>query len=140
MALVVVASTAATRTPATAGTATTARTATAAGSARTTAIGLGASFVDVQRAPAQIFPVQGGNGFLSFGIVGHFHEGKSARSSGVAISDHTDLIDLAMRLKRRSVVPLPVVTVREIANKSFFMDFLFLRANARRPDFVGGFG
>jgi hypothetical protein len=100
MALVVVASTAATRPPATAGTATTARTAAAAGTAGTAAIGFGTRFVNIQRASAELFPVEGGNGFLGFGGVGHFYKCKSSRTTRVTISDHADLIDLAMRLKQ----------------------------------------
>lgn len=100
MALIVVAPTAATRTAASAWTATTAGTPAAAGSARTAAIGLGTRFVDVQRPSAELFPVEGSNGFLGLGGVGHFYKCKSSRTTRVTISDHADLIDLAMRLKQ----------------------------------------
>ena len=78
MALIVVASPAATRTPASARTATTTRTAANRRRVRprTAAIGLRTRFVNVQRASAELFPVEGGNGFLGFGGVGHFYKCK----------------------------------------------------------------
>jgi hypothetical protein len=100
MPLIVVTSAAATRTPASARTATTAGTPAAAGSARTAAIGLGTRFVNVQCPSAELFPVEGSNGFLGLGGVGHFYKCKSSRTTRVTISDHADLIDLAMRLKQ----------------------------------------
>jgi hypothetical protein len=127
MALVVVASTATTA----ARTSTTAGTSTTPGSAGT-AVGLGARFVDVQGASSELFPVQSGNGLLSFGSVRHFYKGEPSGASGVTIGDDADLIDFAMRLKQSAEFGFGSA-VGEIANKKLLHGFPFsVRANARR--------
>jgi hypothetical protein len=133
MALVVVASTAsATRTPAAAGTSTATRP--SAG----TAIGLGARFVDVQRAAAKLFAVQSRNGFLGFGSIRHFYECKSSGPSGVTIGDQADLIDFAVRLKQRAQFRFRGA-VGEVANKKLLHGFPFSVSQRETSDFVGGF-
>jgi hypothetical protein len=135
MALVVVASTAATtRTSAT----TTARTPTTAAGSAGTAIGLGTGFVDVQCAAAELFPVQSRDGFLGFAGVGHFYEGKSAGASGVTVGDQTDLIDFAVRFKQGPQFRFRGA-VREIANKKLLHGFPFPVSQRKTSDFVGGF-
>jgi hypothetical protein len=105
VALVIVAPTAAT-----AGTsASTAGTPAASAGSAGTAIGLGTCLVDIQRASAKLFPIQGGDGFLGFGGVGHFYECKSSGTSGVTISDQADLIDFAMGLKQGPQFPSVVL-------------------------------
>jgi len=134
VALVVVASTAAT-----AGTsATAAGTAAAAAGSAGSAVSLGTRFVDIQCAAAEFFAVQSGNGFLGFAGIGHFYEGKSAGASGVTISDQTDLIDLAMRLKQGAQFRFGGA-VREIANKKLLHGFPFPVSQRKTSDFVGGF-
>jgi hypothetical protein len=118
MALVVVASTAAARTP------TTSRTSTATRPSAGTAIGLGAGLVDIQYATAEFFSVQGCNGFLGFGGIRHFDERKSSRTAGVTIGDQTDLIDFAVGLKQRAQFRFRGA-VREVANKKLLHGFPF---------------
>ena len=132
MALVVVASTAA------AGSASAAGTAAAAGSART-AIGFGTRFVNVQGAAAKLFAVQGRDGFLGIAGLGHFYEGKSARASGIAVGDHADLIDFAVRFKQGSQFRFRSA-VREVPNKKFLHGFPFPVSQRKTAGFVGGFG
>jgi hypothetical protein len=126
MALVVVASA-----TATARTSTTA----AAGSAGTAAIGLGARFVDVQCATAELFSIQSRDGFLGFG---DFYECKSARASGVTVGDQADLIDFAMRLKQGPQFRFGGA-VREVANKKFLHEFPFPVSQRKTSGFVGEF-
>jgi hypothetical protein len=135
MALVVVASTAAT---ARASTTTAGTPAAAAGSART-AIGFGTCLVDVQRAAAKLFPIQGGNGFFSLRGIGHFYECESSGTSGVTIGDQADLIDFAMGLKQGPQFRFRGA-VREIANKKLLHGFPFPVSQRETSDFVGGFG
>jgi hypothetical protein len=134
VALVVVASAAATT-----GTSTTAGTATTAAGSAGTAIGLGTRFVDIQSPPAELFPVQSRDGFLGFAGIGHFYEGKAARASGVTVGDQADLIDFAMRLKQCPQFRFRGA-VREIANKKFLHGFPFPVSQRKTSDFVGGFG
>jgi hypothetical protein len=137
MALVVVASTAAT-----AGTSTTAAagtpTATTAGSAGT-ALGLGTRLVYVQCASAEIFAIQSGDGLFGFRGVGHFYECKSPRTSGVTISDQADLIDLAVGLEQSSQFCFRGA-VREVANKKLLHGFPFPVSQRKTSGLVGEFG
>jgi hypothetical protein len=132
VALIVVASTAATaRAPTTA-----AGTSAAAGSAGT-AVGLGASFVDVQCATTKLFPVQSRDGFFGFAGIGHFYECKSSGTSGVPVGDQADLIDFAMGLKQGAQFRFRG-TVREIANKKLLHGFPSSVSQAKTSGFVGG--
>jgi hypothetical protein len=134
MALIVVASPAsAARTSATS-----AGTPAAAGSAGT-AVGLGTRFVDIQCAPAKVFPVQGGDGFFSFHGIGHLHECKSSGTSGVTVGDQADLIDFAVGLKQGPQFRFRGA-VREVANKKLLHGFPFPVSQRKTSDFVGGFG
>jgi hypothetical protein len=134
VALIVVASTAAAT-----GTSTAAGTAAAAARSAGTAIGFRTRFVDVQRATAQLFPVQSRDGFLGFAGIGHFYEGKSSRAPGITVGDQADLIDFAMRLKQGPQFRFRGA-VREIANKKFLHGFPFPVSQRKTSDFVGGFG
>jgi hypothetical protein len=86
--------------------ATTAATATAASvpstttaAATTTTLYLGTGFVDVERSPTHLGTVQGGDRFVSFFCIRHFHETEAARASGVTISHDADPVYLPMRLE-----------------------------------------
>jgi hypothetical protein len=128
MALIVVPSAAAaTRTSTAAG------TASASGSAGA-AIGLGTRFVDIQCPTAEFFSVQSRDGFLGFASISHFHKGKSARTSGVTVGDHADLIDFAMRLKQGPQFRFRGA-VREVANKKFLHGFPFPVSQRKTSDF-----
>jgi hypothetical protein len=122
MALVIVAS----ATAATTGASTTAAAGTPAAAAGSpgTALGLGAGFVDVQCASAEIFPVQSGNGFFGFRGVGHFYKRKSSRASGVTVGDQADLIDFAVRFKQGPQLCFRGA-VREVTNKKLLHGFPF---------------
>jgi hypothetical protein len=130
VALVVVASTAATaRTP------TASRTPTAATrSAGTAAVGLGTRFVDIQCAAAKFLAIQSRDGFLGFAGIGHFYEGKSARASGVTVGDQADLIDFAMGLKQGPQFRFRGA-VREIPDKQFLHGFPFPVSQRKTSDF-----
>jgi hypothetical protein len=135
MALVIVASTAAT-----AGTtATTSGAAASAAGSAGTAIGFGTGLVDIQRTSAEFFAVQGCDGFLGFAGIGHLYEGESARASGVTVRDQTDLIDFAVRFKQGSQFRFGGA-VREVANKKLLHGFPFSVSQRKTSDFVGGFG
>jgi hypothetical protein len=135
MALIIVASTAASaRTSTTAARTSAAATAGSAG----TAIGLGTRFVDIQCPPAEFFPVQSRDGFLGFGGVGHFYECKSSGTSGVTVGDQADLIDFAMGLKQGPQFRFRGA-VREIANKKLLHGFPFPVSQRKTSSFVGGF-
>ena len=89
MALVVVASTAATaRTSTAAGTsssATTWTTSAATPGAAIAALSLGASFVDIQRSSAELLTIQCCDGLFGFRRVCHLHEGETSRTAGLAV-------------------------------------------------------
>lgn len=74
---------------------------TAGAPAATTAgaIGFGLSFVDLEIASAELFAIEGGDGFGGFGIIGHFHKGEAASPAGLAISDNMNAPDLAEGLE-----------------------------------------
>src|SRR5262245_51192713 len=57
------------------------------------------SLVHLQRAPAEILPVQSLHGPRGIRIR-HLHEAEAARLPGIAIGDHRDLLDGAMRLEQ----------------------------------------
>jgi hypothetical protein len=135
VALVVVASTAtaAGTSTAAAGTSATAR------SAGTATIGLGARFVDIQRAAAKLFSIQSRDGLLGFRRVGHFYEGKSAGAAGVPIGYHADLIDFSVGFKQGSQLGFGGA-VREVANKKLLHGFPFPVSQRKTSDLVGGFG
>jgi hypothetical protein len=69
-----------------------------AATARTVAFWPG--FVDLEITAAELFAVEGGHSFASFGIIGHFHEGKAASPAGLAIGDNVDAPDLAEGLEQ----------------------------------------
>ncbi len=69
--------------------ATTAATASALpAAAKPAAIDFGPRLIDVERAPAKLFAVQGLNGLSRFATVIHFHEAKSAGAAGLAVRYH----------------------------------------------------
>jgi len=134
MALVVVAST-----TTAAGTSSAARTPTAPAESAGAAIGLGTGFVDIQRASAEFFAVQSGDGFLGFRGVGHFYKCESAGTAGVAIGHDAYLIDFAVGFKQRPQLTLGGA-VGKVANKELLHGFPFSVSQRKTSDFVGGFG
>jgi hypothetical protein len=81
--------------------ATAARTSTTAAARRAAAIGLRSGFINVQRAPTEFFAIERGNCFFRFRGIGHFDEGKAARTASIAIGYDADLLDGPVRLEQR---------------------------------------
>ena len=79
--------------------ATSATAASAETTTATSAVGLGASFVDIDGASADLAPVKGCYGFLTVFVAVHFNEAKAAGASGIAIGHDTDTVDLAIAFK-----------------------------------------
>jgi hypothetical protein len=124
MALIIVTPT--TTTPGTstatgASTTTTARTSTTAAARRAAAISLGTGFVNVQRAPTQFFAIERGNCFLRFRGIGHFDEGKAARTASIAIGHDADLLDGPVGLEQRPQLCFGGA-VGDVANKQLLHD------------------
>ena len=74
-------------------------TTTTAATTATTAVGLGPSFVDVQRTSIELLtiqPIDCGAGRA----VRHGHEREAARPSGVPVGDHDNFFDIAKRGER----------------------------------------
>ncbi len=65
------------------------------------AAGLGLCLVHVERSPVELLPVERIDGGARR-AVGHGHEREAARPSGVAVGDHGDFFDIAMRGERVS--------------------------------------
>jgi hypothetical protein len=65
---------------------------TAAASATAAALGLGTSFIDVQRATFEIRAIQAGNRAVGFVGVAHFHKRKTAGAAGITIRYQIDTI------------------------------------------------
>src|SRR5215471_9960965 len=66
------------------------------------AVGLGASFVDVEGAAIEVLAVEGVDGVVGFRVVRHFDECESARLTRIAIPDDVDIVHAAVRLERRT--------------------------------------
>ena len=64
-----------------------------------TAFCLGAGFVHVQRASADLGAIQGGNRFVTFFRVGHLYKSESAGAARVAVGQDGDAVYLSVRLK-----------------------------------------
>jgi heme/copper-type cytochrome/quinol oxidase subunit 3 len=71
----------------------------ATATAASTTLYLGTGFVDIERSPTHLSSVQGGDRFVSFFCIRHFHETESARASGVTIGHDADPVYLPMRLE-----------------------------------------
>src|SRR5215831_1642952 len=80
------------------------------------ALVLRTSFVHVDRATAQVLPVQGFDGLLSFAAVAHLHKTKAARAAGLAVGDHRHALDAAIRCKERLQIRFSSAE-REVADK-----------------------
>src|SRR5580698_63964 len=80
---------------------TTAKTSAAACSTTTAArtIGLWLGLVDGQRASTHIRAVESGDCFVGLFGVSHFHEAKTTRAAGIAVSDERDFFDGSVRFK-----------------------------------------
>jgi len=74
--------------------------------ATATAVGLGLCFVDVQRPPIELLPVERIDG-CARRAVRHGHESEAARPPRVPVGDHRDLLDIAVlgeRVSKRVLV------------------------------------
>src|ERR1700690_4466963 len=80
-------------------TAASAGTATAA-----TTVGLRSGFIDVRCPTAEVFSIQGGDGFLGFRRDGHLNERESSRTAGTTVGDHAHLVHFAMGFKQRAKI------------------------------------
>jgi hypothetical protein len=74
-------------------------TETAGVSAAATTLGLGASFIDVQRAAFEIGTVQTGDGPVCFLSVAHFDKRKAAGAASITIRHQIDAINCSIPLK-----------------------------------------
>lgn len=63
------------------------------------ALGFRTRFIHIQRASSQIRTVEGIDGFVALFRVRHFHERKTARTSGLTIGQNTDTLYLSIRLE-----------------------------------------
>jgi hypothetical protein len=63
------------------------------------ALGLRPGFIDIDRAAAQIGPIQGGDGAVRLGGVRHFDKGKAARAAGVPVGYQVDALHVSIWLE-----------------------------------------
>jgi hypothetical protein len=73
----------------------------AASAAAASPVFLGAGFVHVNRAPAELSPVELGNRPFRLAIVAHLDESESPRLSGIAIGDKVHAFHAAVCRKQR---------------------------------------
>lgn len=66
------------------------------------ALSLGTSFVHVERTAIEIFPVQGIDRAVRFGIVRHLDEREATGLACVTIPNNVYVIDAAVRLESRT--------------------------------------
>src|SRR5207302_4579473 len=99
-------------TPLPAATATAAAVTTAATAAAPSALGLGTSFVHVQRAPPQLRAVQRSDGFLAIFGIRHFDKAKATRTAGVAIGHDRDAVYWSILLKQLSQFVFPRIEIQ----------------------------
>src|SRR5215472_12284258 len=95
--------------------ATTTRASAAAIAARG-AIALGPRFVDFKVAASHFFSVESGNGLRCLGVIGHFHESKTACPACLAIRDNMNAPNLAKRMEQRRQIGLRSLKTH-VANK-----------------------
>jgi hypothetical protein len=91
---------------ATAAAGTTAAAAAAAARTSSTAFGLGARFVHLQVAAAEIFAVERGDGLGGFVVIRHFNESETAGAAGLAVHYDVNARDLTEGLKQRLQIAL----------------------------------
>src|SRR5947207_55496 len=65
-------------------------------------VSFGPGLVHFEIAPAELFAIEGRDGFGSFRIIGHFHKGEAASPASFAIGDNMNATDLAEGLEQRS--------------------------------------
>src|SRR5438552_12916805 len=80
--------------------------ATATKSLSTTAapgpVGLGLRLVDFQRASAQFRSIQRRHGFIGLGCIGHFHKSKSASAAGLPIGNYAHVFHRTVSFEHSS--------------------------------------
>src|SRR6266481_2808325 len=102
--------------------ASTARTAKTLRSARRAAFALRPCFVDFQIAPANFFAVQCRHGLRRFGVVGHFHERKAARTARLAVHSHVDARHLAKRREELSQIAFRRLEIHVADKQTLHLD------------------
>jgi hypothetical protein len=75
-------------------------------------LGLGTSFVHIQRAPAHLRAVQRGNSFLTIFRIRHFDEAKTPGSAGVAIGHDGDPVHRSILLKELAQFVFPRIEIQ----------------------------
>ncbi len=78
----------------------TAASASVAAATTSAALRLGASFVDVDGASADLGAVERRDGFLAVLVAGHFHETEAAGAAGIAIGHDAYAVYLSVTLKQ----------------------------------------
>jgi hypothetical protein len=68
----------------------------------TGSLGLGTSFVDVQRSAVQVFTIQTVDCRDPFGIDAHFDEGEATGLTGITVRHNVHAVDSAVRLEHRT--------------------------------------
>src|SRR5689334_19361494 len=76
--------------------------AAAAWPATATSLGLGTSFIDVQRTSFEIRAIQGSDGPVGFLGLAHFHKREAAGAAGVTIRHQIDAINSSILFKHRT--------------------------------------
>jgi hypothetical protein len=89
----------------------------------TAAFHLGASLVYVQRASADLAPVESGDGLVSIFRARHFHEPEAAGAASIPVGHDADAVHLPIRREKLAQFFFPGIEV-EVANKNV------LQANA----------
>jgi len=56
------------------------------------ALGPGPCFIHIEGASAQRLAVEGGDGSIGLGAIGHFDEAEPTRLAGIAVADQSDLL------------------------------------------------
>jgi hypothetical protein len=80
------------------------------------ALDLGARFVHVQGASANLSAVQSGDGFFSVFSTGHFHKAEAARAPGIPVGHDADAVHLSVYLEEFAQFVFRRVEI-EVANK-----------------------
>jgi hypothetical protein len=66
------------------------------------AFGPGPGFIHIERASAQLLPVEGGDGAIGLGAVGHFDESEATRLAGIAVANQRNALDGAVGFEQRA--------------------------------------
>jgi hypothetical protein len=88
---------------------------------------LGFGFVDIESAAVHVAAIDGSDGFVSCGVIGHFDESEAARPAGVTVGNQVDPIHCAELFKHRSNGSVggveTEVSYKNILHLIFFLKF-----------------